>query len=196
MKVTFADVEVKESSRAVPGIDRKYPPVKVRWFADCRGEVWLNARDMGMGGIGAPNTCGNCIQWGGCKVKDRDACPGDFAGGSEWDPSVTQEDRMEALLAHCRNSREQLRVMGFDGDATPEGCKGDVQPPELHEGGHASDAGFEGYVMGRFAQWQKDHPGVAVDSRILEDPAKLILLMDNSDCDDDTGSDSKAGGRQ
>ena len=74
-ETTIGDVVIKQSSRDIPCFDgRKH---YVKWFQDKSGDVWLNAGDMGMGEIGKPNTCGNCIRWRGCSVKDRNKCPGD-----------------------------------------------------------------------------------------------------------------------
>lgn len=111
MKRTFNDVEVKNSSRGIPCFDGSSK--KVEYFIDENGKVWLNADDMGMGIIGKPNTCGNCIYWHGCKIKDRDICPGDMGGISEYDPTVTSEQIKEAILTSCRHSRDQLKELGL-----------------------------------------------------------------------------------
>src|ERR1035437_7739767 len=106
MKKSFMDADVELSSRAIPcfdGVKRK-----VSWFQDGTGRVWLSAEDMGMDGVGKPNTCGNCIQWRSCSKKNRDECP-DIGLGSEFDPTVTKEQRMEALLEGCKHSRDQIQ---------------------------------------------------------------------------------------
>jgi hypothetical protein len=111
MKKTFKDVEIKPSSVEMRCLDGSSN--KVEYFIDEEGQVWLNAHSLGMGVMGAQNTCGRCIRWYGCKIKDRDACPGDYSGGSEYDPNVGPEEMKEAILTYCRNCAKQLKDIGL-----------------------------------------------------------------------------------
>lgn len=100
----IGEVVIKRSSREIPCLDGRKGYVS--WFQDRTGEVWLNAMDMGMGAIGKPNTCENCIRWRSCSVKDRDQCPGD-AMPSKADPNVTNEQLVDAIDHACRRSYER-----------------------------------------------------------------------------------------
>ena len=109
-ETTIGDVVIKLSSRGIPCFDGSKN--QVRWFQDKTGQVWLNAGDMMMGMTGKPNTCGNCIQWHNCKVKDRDRCPGDCMPSHGVETS--QEEMMGALHQAGHRSMERLHEAGLE----------------------------------------------------------------------------------
>ena len=111
MKKTFDNVDVKQSSVEMECLDGKER--KVSYFIDAKGKVWLSADDLGMGTMGTPNTCGRCIRWDTCKIKDRDTCPGDYGGGSEYDPNVPKEEVHKSFMDYCKHSIEQFEQMGL-----------------------------------------------------------------------------------
>lgn len=110
MKVNFTEVDIRLSSRPIPAFDGSER--NMRYFIDKDNEVWLNAEDLGMSMIGKPNTCGNCIKWHGCSVKDRNICPGDDLP-SRFNPEVTSEERIDAIRKSCQHTVDQLKELGL-----------------------------------------------------------------------------------
>lgn len=108
MKVNFAGVNVRLSSRPIPTFDGSEK--NIRYFIDKDNEVWLSAEDLGMSMIGKPNTCGNCIKWHGCSVKDRDICPGSDLP-SRFNPDVTPEEITDSIRKGCQHSFDQLKEL-------------------------------------------------------------------------------------